>query len=183
MKRGHDAGVQPGIDRASCRERETRPEHICGSLRDCRCGTLLLYSPLGTGLKISNYVSDLWSYGDLNPRPLACHATQAPSRPGVLWLLPGLTVPGGACECLSACLGWLSTWLSEATASPVEGRLRLTLVMTSGLPCLKQIARSASRLGPAAVTATHTPHPLTWTLGPRNSTDHEGFTPSLETES
>ena len=25
-------------------------------------------------LRISNYVSDLWSYGDSNPRPLACHA-------------------------------------------------------------------------------------------------------------
>src|ERR1022692_2109346 len=31
--------------------------------------------PCTLGLKISYYISDLrWSYGDSNPRPLACHA-------------------------------------------------------------------------------------------------------------
>ena len=37
--------------------------------------------PRNTGLMISNYASDLgWSYGDSNPRPLACHTT-APRPP------------------------------------------------------------------------------------------------------
>ena len=37
--------------------------------RGGRCCTLLLYLLPGC----SNYGSDLWSYGDSNPRPLACH--------------------------------------------------------------------------------------------------------------
>jgi hypothetical protein len=32
---------------------------------------------LSSGLGFSNYASDLWSYGDSNPRPLACHARSA----------------------------------------------------------------------------------------------------------
>ena len=39
--------------------------------------TLLLRRPLICGPRISNYVSDQWSYGDLNPRPLACHQQAA----------------------------------------------------------------------------------------------------------
>jgi hypothetical protein len=40
---------------------------VYGSLCDHPCGTLLLYLPLDPGLRISNFVSELWSYGDLNP--------------------------------------------------------------------------------------------------------------------
>jgi hypothetical protein len=34
---------------------------VCGISHDCRCGTLLLYRPLSAGIRISSYVSDLWS--------------------------------------------------------------------------------------------------------------------------
>jgi hypothetical protein len=46
---------------------------VCGISPDRRCGTLLLYRPLNTGLKILNYIPELWSYGDSNSGPLACH--------------------------------------------------------------------------------------------------------------
>src|ERR1700722_2161510 len=34
---------------------------------------LLLYTPVRYGVIISNNIAELWSYGDSNPRPLACH--------------------------------------------------------------------------------------------------------------
>jgi len=45
------------------------PEQMCGiSEGRCSC-TFLLYGRPGC----SNFAFDLWSYGDSNPRPLACH--------------------------------------------------------------------------------------------------------------
>ena len=44
-------------------------------------------SPWNCGLGLSNYASDLgWSYGDSNPRPLACHEslTHPPTRPNTV---------------------------------------------------------------------------------------------------
>src|ERR1035438_2514326 len=67
-------------------EEDALSEPTCGTSGDYRCGTFLLYSLPG----VSNYSSDQWSYGDSNPRPLACHpaATRPPEcvaaghRPG-----------------------------------------------------------------------------------------------------
>src|ERR1017187_9113117 len=67
-------------------EEDALSEPTCGTSGDYRCGTFLLYSLPG----FSNYSSDQWSYGDSNPRPLACHpaATRPPEcvaaghRPG-----------------------------------------------------------------------------------------------------
>ena len=57
-------------------EEDALSEPTCGTSGDYRCGTFLLYSLPG----FSNYSSDQWSYGDSNPRPLACHpaATRPP---------------------------------------------------------------------------------------------------------
>jgi hypothetical protein len=38
---------------------------------------LLLYTLVRYGMIISNYLPELWSYGDSNPRPLACHESLA----------------------------------------------------------------------------------------------------------
>src|ERR1022692_2403682 len=48
-----------------------------------RCGTLLLHTPKAYCLCVRNIILTLvneWSYGDSNPRPLACHsvATRPP---------------------------------------------------------------------------------------------------------
>jgi hypothetical protein len=56
-------------------EKDALSERACASSGDCRCGTFLLYSLPG----FSNFASDQWSYGDSNPRPLACHP--AATRP------------------------------------------------------------------------------------------------------
>jgi hypothetical protein len=54
---------------ADLAEEGPRSEQTRGVSSAHCCSTLLLYSPS----RLSNYVSDLWSYGDSNPRPLACH--------------------------------------------------------------------------------------------------------------
>jgi hypothetical protein len=62
----------PGsADYASNPGGEAEPDPGWPGRRSCRprCCTLLLYSPLNC----SNFASDLWSYGDSNPGPLACH--------------------------------------------------------------------------------------------------------------
>jgi hypothetical protein len=38
---------------------------------------------LRPGLRFSNYIYDLWSYGDSNPRPLACHHQAAHPPPSI----------------------------------------------------------------------------------------------------
>jgi hypothetical protein len=62
---------------AALAEKDALSKQAGGTSGDCRCGTFLLYSLPG----FSNYTSDLWSYGDSNPRPLACHP--AATRPRV----------------------------------------------------------------------------------------------------
>jgi hypothetical protein len=54
-------------------QRPARTEQICGGSHGCGCCTSLLY-PRSCR---SNFISDLWSYGDSNPRPLACHPAAA----------------------------------------------------------------------------------------------------------
>jgi hypothetical protein len=72
LVRGHPDGINVRSRRKPSRIGE-RIEQGCGTQQDVGRGTSLLYTPTRHGTIISNYIPELWSYGDSNPGPLACH--------------------------------------------------------------------------------------------------------------
>jgi hypothetical protein len=123
--------------------------------------------PWTLGLRISDYVSELqWSYGDSNPRPLACHpaATRPPAcigaghrprtsarvhrNPGLLRYFPAVSGarPGVASVSARAAPG--SRSVTSATCTPSAQPRAMATIATSCCPAPRVISRPAG-LSPA----------------------------------
>jgi hypothetical protein len=61
----------------------TRSELTYGASRCCGCCTLLLYSRQIPGSEFRIYACELWSYGDSNSGPLACHPAAGRPPPSI----------------------------------------------------------------------------------------------------